>query len=141
LARLRPEFEYGRELLINNEFQDGFQSWDNARSVVFVPAEHAVQVTEQHYLDQRVPAEPGVTYRVTIRARCPEPDTFTRLQVNWVDRKDRGLPVSLLPVRCTPEWGDYSEVFTAPMDAGAGYFYVTGHNQKPVLIQRVSMTH
>ena len=141
LARLRPEFEYGRELLINGDFQDGFRGWDNSRQVVFAPSEQAVRVTEQQYVNQRVPVQSGGAYRVTIRARCPEPDTFTRLQVNWVDRKGRTLPVSLLPVRCTPEWNDYSEIFTAPADAGAGYLYVTGHNEKPVFIQRVSMSH
>lgn len=139
LARLRPEFEYDRELLLNNDFRDGFQNWDNGTKVVFVPSEQAVRVTEQQYLNQRVPVESGGTYRVTVRARCPEPDTFTRLQVNWVDKRSHEMPVSLLPVRCTPEWKDYSEVFTAPPDAGAGYFYVTGHNAKPVFIQRVSM--
>jgi hypothetical protein len=58
-----------------------------------------------------------------------------------MDRKNHALPVSLLPVRCTPVWNDYSEVFTAPLDAAAGYFYVTGHTEKPVLIQSVSMAH
>jgi hypothetical protein len=141
LARLRPEFEFVRELLINNDFQDGFSDWDNRGKAVFVPSEHAVRVTEQQSLNQRVPAEPGGSYRVTIRARCPEPDTFTRLQVNWVDGKSHALPVSLLPVRCTPEWNEYSEVFTAPLDARAGFLYVTGHTEKPVLIQRASMAH
>ncbi len=141
LARLKPEFEYGRELVMNNDFQDGFAHWDNSRGAEFVPSENAVRVTEQHYLNQRIPAEPGGSYRVSIRARCTEPDTLTRLQVNWVDKKDRGLPVSLLPVKCTPEWRDYTEVFTAPLDAAAGYFYVTGHTEKPVLIQHVSVAH
>jgi hypothetical protein len=141
LARLRPEFEHSRELLINNDFQDGFHAWDNSRMVPFVPSEQAIRVTDLQFLNQRVPVESGGAYRVTIRARCPERDTFTRLQVNWVDKKGRALPVSLLPVRCTPEWTDYSEIFTAPPDAGAGYLYVTGHDKKPVMIQRVSMTH
>jgi hypothetical protein len=141
LSRLRPEFEYGRELLINNDFQDGFRNWDNSMGVVFFPPEHAVKVSAQFFLNQRVPVESGATYKVTIRARCPEPDTFTRLQVNWMDRKSHEMPVSLLPVRCTPEWNDYSEIFTAPLDAGSGYFYVTGHSGKPVLIQKVSMAH
>jgi hypothetical protein len=141
LARLRPEFEFVRELLINNDFQAGFRNWADHGKVVFVPSEHAVQVTAQGSLSQRVPADSGGTYRVAIRARCPGPDTFTRLQVNWMDRKNHALPVSLLPVRCTPVWNDYSEVFTAPLDAAAGYFYVTGHTEKPVLIQSVSMAH
>jgi hypothetical protein len=141
LTRLRPEFEFVRELLTNGDFKDGLRDWDSRERVVFMPFEHAVQVTEQQYLNQRVPAEPGASYRVTVRARCPEPDTFTRLQVNWMDRRNRALPVSLLPVRCTPEWNDYSEVFTAPLDATAGFFYVTGHTDKPVLVQRVSMAH
>jgi 4-amino-4-deoxy-L-arabinose transferase-like glycosyltransferase len=141
LARLRPEFEFARELLVNNDFQAGFSDWVNRENAVFVPSEHAVQVTERKNLNQRVPAEPNGTYRVTIRARCLEPDTFTRLQVNWLDRKNHVLSVSLLPVRCTPEWNDYSEVFTAPLDARAGFFSVTGHTPKPVLVQRVSMAH
>jgi hypothetical protein len=139
LARLRPEFEYGRELLINGDFQDGFRGWDNSRQVVFVPSEQALRVTDQQYLNQRVPVESGGSYRVAIRARCPEPDTLTRLQVNWMDKRNHEMPVSLLPVKCTPEWADYSEVFTAPPDAGTGDFYVTGHTQKPVFISRVSM--
>ena len=141
LTRLRPEFEHARELLINNDFQDGFRGWDNGRNAVWVPLEHAVRVNDQQFMNQRVPVESGGSYRVTIRARCPEPDTFTRLQVNWMDRKGYALPVSLLPVRCAPEWNDYSDLFTAPADADSGYFYVTGHNAKPVFIQRVSMAH
>jgi hypothetical protein len=141
LARLRPEFEYGRELLVNGDFQDGFRGWDNSQHVVFVPSEQAVRVTDRQYINQRVPAEPGVIYRVAIRARCPEPDTLTRLQVNWMDRGNHDMPVSLLPVKCTPEWADYSEVFTAPLDASLGDFYVTGHTEKPVFIQRASMAH
>lgn len=141
LARLKPEFEYVQELLANNDFLDGFHNWDASRGAEFVPSEKAVRVTEQHYLNQRIPAQPGGSYRVTIRARCPEPDTSTRLQINWVDRKDHGLPVSLVPVKCTPEWKDYTEVFTAPLDTSAGFFYATGHTDKPVLIQHVSVTH
>ena len=141
LTRLRPEFEYGRELLVNGDFQDGFRGWDKGQHVVFVPSEQAVRVTEQQYMNQRVPVEPGGNYRVAIRARCPEPDTLARLQVNWMDKRNHEMPVSLLPVKCTPEWADYSEVFTAPLDAGTGYFYVTGHTEKPVFIQRASMAH
>ncbi len=141
LARLKPEFEYSRELLANNDFRDGLQNWDNGRKVVYVPAEHGVLVNEQLYINQRVRVDAGGTYRVALRARCPQPDTFTRLQVNWVDTQDKEMPVSLIPVRCTPEWADYSEVFTAPVGAGAGYFYVTGHNAKPVYVQSASMAH
>jgi hypothetical protein len=141
LARLRPEYEYGQELLANNDFLGGLQSWNNAQSAGFVPSEHAVRVTEQHCLNQRVLVQPGGSYRITLRARCPEPDTFTRLQVNWMDTKKRAMPVSLVPVKCTPEWTEYSEVFTAPMGAGSAYVYVTGHTEKPVFIQHVSLAH
>lgn len=141
LARLRPEYEYGRELLKNNDFKDGLRGWDSSRGGELAPYEHGVRVTAKHYLNQRVPAEPGGSYRVTIQARCPEPDSFTRLQVNWMDKKENALPVSLLPVRCTPQWMEYSEVFTAPLDAGFGYVYITGHTEKPVFIQRASLTH
>jgi hypothetical protein len=141
LTRLRPEYEYGLELLANNDFQDGLRHWGVAPGTEFVPLEHAVRVTEQHYLNQRVPVRPGGSYRIAIRARCPEPDTSTRLQVNWMDTRNHAMPVSLLPVKCTPEWADYSEVFTAPLGAGSAYVYVTGHTEKPVLIQRVSLAH
>lgn len=141
LARLRPEYEYAQELLLNNDFQDGLRDWGVAPGAEFVPLEHAVRVTEQHYLNQRVPVQPGGSYRISIRARCPEPDTSTRLQVNWMDTRNHAMPVSLLPVRCTPEWNDYSEVFTAPLGAGSAYVYVTGHTGKPVFVQRVSLAH
>jgi len=141
LAHLRPEYEYSRELLANNDFQDGLRNWDNSRGAELVPSEHAVRVTEQNYLNQRVPVQAGGSYRITVRARCPEPDTYTRLQVNWMDTRNHEMPVSLLPIKCTPEWNDYSEVFTAPPGAGSGYVYVTGHTGKPVFIQRVSLAH
>lgn len=139
LARLKPEYDYDRELLINGEFQGGFRGWNNLRHAKFVPSEHAAQVTDQQYMNQRVPVEPGSTYRVAIRARCPQPETFARLQVNWMDKRNHEMPVSLQTVSCTAEWTDYAEVFIAPPDAGSGYFYVTGHSEKPVFIQRVSM--
>lgn len=139
LAHLRPEFDYDREMLANGDFHDGFRGWDNRHHAVYVPSEHAVQVTDERYANQRVPVAPGGTYRITIRARCPEPDTFMRLQVNWLDTRNHEMPVSLLPVHCTPEWADYSEIFTAPPDAGSGFVFVTGHTGKPVLVQRASM--
>lgn len=141
LTHLKPEYEYGRELLTNNDFHDGFRGWGKSYGGELVASENAIRVTEQHHLNQRVPVDPGGSYRATIRARCPEPDTFTRLQVNWMDKKGRALPVSLLPVKCTPDWNEYSEVFTAPANAVAAYFYVTGHSEKPVLIQRVSLAY
>ncbi len=139
LASLKPEFDYDWELLRNGDFRDGFRGWNNRRHATFVPSEHAVQVTDQQYMNQRVPVEPGGAYRVAIRARCPQPDTFTRLQVNWMDKRNHEMPVSIQPVPCTAEWTDYSEIFIAPPDAGVGYFYVTGHTGKPVFIQRASM--
>lgn len=139
LARLKPEFDYNREALVNGDFQDGFRGWDNRRHATFVPSERAVRVTDRQYMNQRVPVQPGGTYRVAIRARCPEPETFTRLQVNWMDKRGHAMPVSLVTERCTPEWADYSEIFPVPLDASVGYFFVTGHTDKPVFIQRASM--
>ena len=77
---------------------------------------------------------------MAIRARCPEPDTFTRLQVNWLDHSGRSDGVSLIPVKCTDQWADYSTILKAPPEAASGQFYVTGHTEKPVLIQHTSMT-
>ena len=88
---------------------------------------------------QLVPVIPGTFYGVAIRARCPEPDTYTRLQVNWVDKSGAALPPFLTPVACTSRWADYSTVVAAPANAAAGHFYVTGQNEKPVLIQHASV--
>ncbi len=140
LARLRPEFEYSIELLANPDFQQGLAHWDTGGPVPLLPAEHAVRVTERNHAHELVPVTPGVTYRVAIRARCPEPDTYTRLQVNWTDQSGHGAGVSLIPLKCTAQWADYSTLFTAPSAAANGYFYVTGQNEQPVLIQHASMT-
>ena len=78
-------------------------------------------------------------YRLVVRARCPEPGTFTRLQVNWVDNSGRGLAPYLSPIGCTSQWADYAAVVHAPAHAAAGHFYVTGNTELPVLIQHVSM--
>jgi len=141
LTRLKPEYEYTQELLANGDFQAGLRAWNSLAGATFEPAGHAVRVTERNCLNQRVPVQPGGMYRIAIRARCPEPDTFTRLQMNWMDARKHAMPVFLEPVQCTPEWRDYSAVVTAPIGAAAAYIYVTGHTEKPVLVQHVSVAH
>lgn len=140
LAQPRPGPEYSVELLLNPDFQQGLTHWDLGGPVVVAPAEHAVTVTESHHAHQTVHVAPATSYRVAIRARCPEPDTYTRLQVNWLDQSGRLAGVSLNPVKCTDQWADYSTVFKASPGATSGQFYVTGHTEKPVLIQHTSMT-
>ncbi|MGD0580161.1 MAG: hypothetical protein ABSC08_14670, partial [Bryobacteraceae bacterium] len=130
---------YRHELLTNNDFKSGLLGWEAGGPVEVLARQHAVRVTEKLHVHQLVPVTPGAAYRLLIRARCLQPDTFTRLQVNWVDKSGRGLPPYLLPVSCTSQWADYSSVITAPANAASGYFYVTGHTEKPVLIQHASM--
>jgi hypothetical protein len=59
--------------------------------------------------------------------------------VNWLDQSGHNAGVSLNPVKCTDQWADYSTIFTAPPGAASGQFYVTGHTEKPVLVQHTSM--
>ncbi|MGD0002036.1 MAG: hypothetical protein ABSE21_18215 [Bryobacteraceae bacterium] len=141
LAHLRPGLEYptSAELLINPDFQQGLSHWDIGGPVALVHAEHAIRVTETNHAHQTIQVTSDTPYRVAIRARCPEPDTFTRLQVNWYDQSSRLLGASLIPVKCTDQWADYSTVFKAPPGATSGQFYATGHSEKPVLIQHSSM--
>ncbi len=139
LAHLRPGLEYSVELLANPDFQQGLAHWGVGGPVALVPAEHAVRVTVVNFAYEIMQATPGTSYRVAIRARCPEPDTVTRLQVNWLDRSGHNAGVSLIPVKCTDQWADYSTVFRAPPEAASGQFYATGHTEKPVLIQHTSM--
>jgi len=139
LARLRPGLEYSVEMLLNPDFQQGLAHWDIGGPVALVLAEHAVRVTVVNHAHETIQASPGTSYRVAIRARCPEPDTFTRLQVNWYDTSGHLAGVSLIPVKCTDQWADYSTVFKAPPEAAIGQFYITGHTEKPVLIQHTSM--
>jgi hypothetical protein len=130
---------YRRELLVNNDFKDGLTGWEAGGPVDLLPREHAVRVTEREHVHQLVHVLPGVHYRLLIRARCVQPNTQTRLQINWLDEHGTGLPPSGEVVSCTPDWADYSAVFQAPPGAAAGYFYVTSHTDKPVLIQHASM--
>jgi hypothetical protein len=141
LVHLRPGLEYpiSAELLGNPDFQQGLAHWGVGGPVVLMPAEHAVRVTEHNFAYQILQATPGTSYRVAIRARCPEPDSVTRLQVNWLDQSGHNAGVSLNPVKCTDQWADYSTIFTAPPGAASGQFYVTGHTEKPVLVQHTSM--
>jgi hypothetical protein len=130
---------YYHELLANHDFQQGLARWEMGGSVETLPTEHAVRVTEHSHLHQLVRVTPGTAYRLVVRARCPEPGTFTRLQVNWVDNSGRGLAPYLSPIGCTSQWADYAAVVHAPAHAAAGHFYVTGNTELPVLIQHVSM--
>jgi hypothetical protein len=128
------------ELLLNPDFQQGLAHWDTGGPVTLVPAEHAIRVTEHNHAHETIEATPGTSYRVAIRARCPKPDTLTRLQVNWLDPSGRLVAVSLTPVNCTAEYANYSTIFKAPPGAVGGQFYATGQTEKPVLIQHTSMT-
>jgi hypothetical protein len=139
LAHLRAGFEYSVEMLLNPDFQQGLAHWGVGGPVAPVPAEHAVRVTESNFTYEIAHVTPESSYLVAIRARCPEPDTFTRLQVNWSDASSHLAGVSLIPVKCTDLWADYSTVFKAPPGATSGQFYATGHTEKPVLIQHTFM--
>jgi hypothetical protein len=139
LAAQQAAAFYYHELLANHDFQQGLARWEMGGSVEALPTEHAVRVTEHSHLHQLVRVTPGVAYRLVVRARCPEPGTFTRLQVNWVDNSGRGLAPYLSPIGCTSQWAEYATVVHAPANAAAGHFYVTGNTELPVLIQHVSM--
>jgi hypothetical protein len=130
---------YSHELLINNDFGQGLTDWETGGPVEVLPAQHALRVTAHQHAHQFVRVTPGTAYHVAVRARCPEPDTYTRLQVNWVDSSGRLIGASLTPLACTNQWVDYSTTYHAPPQASGGLFYVTGHSEKPVLIQNVSM--
>ena len=138
-AHSRPGPQYSVELLLNPDFQEGLAHWDTGGPITVDPVEHSIRVTEHNHAHQTVEVKPGTDYRVAIRARCSEPDTYTRLQVNWLDQSGRLLVPSLTPVKCTAQWADYSTVFKAPPDAASGHFYATGQDEKPVLIQHTSM--
>ena len=131
---------FKNELLLNADFRDGLEHWDTGGPVTFVAAEHAVRVGEQNHAHQTVKITPGTAYKAAIRARCPEPETQLRLQLNWLDATGKFLSVSGHPVDCTPNWADYSDIFTAPPGAVAAHFYLTSHTQKPLLIQHASLT-
>ena len=139
LARLLPNLEYAIELLKNGDFSSGFDNWQAQPGVKLVEAEHAVRVTERLCMTQHVAVTPGTPYKLTVRARCTEPETYVRVQFNWADSADHALPASGSRFLCGSEWTDYSDIFQAPKDAASGYYYVTGHTQKPVLIQAASM--
>ncbi|MGD0580160.1 MAG: carbohydrate binding domain-containing protein [Bryobacteraceae bacterium] len=131
---------YKNELLLNADFREGLLNWDTGGPVDVLSSEHAVRVTEQNHAHQLVKVTPGTSYKASIRARCTEPGTQTRLQINWLDASGKALPPSGEVITCTPDWTDYSAVFQAPPAAAAGLFYLTSHTQKPVLIQHASFT-
>jgi hypothetical protein len=142
LTRAEPSVPtlYNRELLANGDFRQGLLHWETGGPVDVLPAEHAVRVTERNHAHQLVQVSPGVSYRLSIRARCLQPETNARLQINWLDGNGNGLPPSAELVPCMPDWVDYSTVFEAPPNAAAGVFYVTSHTQQPVLIQHASFS-
>ena len=129
---------YTRELLSNRDLQQGLSNWKTGGPVDLLPAEHAVRVNQRNDARQRVRVVPGVSYRASIRARCDRPETQASLQIIWLDGKGEALQPSAEPVPCTPDWTDYSTFFQAPPGAAAGLFCLTGHNQRPVLIQNAS---
>ena len=135
LSKLKLEYE--TELLINGNFHAGFEGWSHDKNVVYKPHDHSMLVSQPSPLSQRVAVDDKSIYRYAITARCFTPDTYVRIQVNWIN--NHGFcGATILPQKCGMIYKIYTADLTPPQGSIAGEVYVGSHGKEPVEVNHVS---
>jgi hypothetical protein len=92
----------------------------------------SVQATEQTSLTKSLPVEPGQTYMLGHWSRADRPDQFGRLQINWVDARDKMVDASIDVVRAEAGWTWHQFYAMVPAGASVAEVYVSVHENREV---------
>lgn len=137
VRRLRPEYRFRSELLVDPGFRDGEGwIWPSGQPV---RVDDGVVVSVEYPGYQTVIVSPGVTYRNAVTVRCSDIPTQGRLQVNWLDSDQRFINSAIEVFECGAAWTRHSTEFTSPRDAVYAVVYVTAHTQIPLIFREVSL--
>jgi hypothetical protein len=137
LARLKKKYIFYRELLVNGNFYEGFKGWTRSGRVIYKHSSHVMMVNVDNALTQQVPVNDKFTYRYSITARCPTPNTYVRIQVNWMCKKGF-CGTTILPQKCGPRYKVFSANLTPFPGAVYGGVYVSGHGKEPIEVKSIS---
>jgi len=136
LARMRSDAYFTEELLSNNDFNLGSESWLGNADINKELGR--VMITKSQILTQSVKVEGGVKYLIEYQVNCPSSATM-RLQVNWLDDQGVFIGTSLYPQDCRGENQTFTREVVSPPNAKIGNFYVALHDGPAIEVLHVSM--
>jgi 4-amino-4-deoxy-L-arabinose transferase-like glycosyltransferase len=139
------------ELLINGGFDDldqdknplGWEKFGSPRVVVRPAASHSspsfVEVTQESGWCQRVMAQPGRLYTVSLWVRALAPKQSAWLQVLWFDSAMKIVDTGIAEVAVDSQWQQHDATFTAPQSAAYAQVYARAAAGSTVWVDDVSL--
>ncbi|MBC7625558.1 MAG: hypothetical protein H7232_19545 [Aeromicrobium sp.] len=135
VRKLKSDFQYARELLINPSYAGDQAGWSMAD---VKRQDSGILVSTLTPASQAVPVIAGRTYRNSVVAKCASTETKGRLQIRWLDANAKQLKVDISLFDCMPEATENAAEVTAPAGATVAEIWAAGHTDKPVLFLKSS---
>jgi hypothetical protein len=135
VRKLKSEFRYARELLINPNYAVDQAGWSMAG---VKRQDDGILVSTLTPASQSVGVVAGRTYRNSVVARCASTGAKGRLQIRWLDAVGKQLKVDISVFDCTSEAAEHAAEVTAPAGATVAEIWAAGHTEQPVLFLKNS---
>lgn len=130
---------YSRELLANNRFKRGLESWMGERAE---PLADGMRLEASGLLAQPAAeaVRPAASYLYSVKFRCPEGKGSLRLQINWGQEEGRFLQGSASDLRCRNSAARQEEIeFHAPRKSRSMMLYAVAGAAGPVVVESLSL--